>query len=265
MTILKEKQRARTIEDLPITALRENPYGARRFFSREALSGLAKSIGQVGVLEPILVRKKGEVYQIVSGQRRVRASRLAGLRTVPCVVLSVSDRNCALFSLTENLQREELDLFEKANALQKLIDFYGMTANDSGLLLGLSDGEVKDKLKALNMGENERELCRQLGACEKDQQELAKIPQRKLRLEALERIAKGKMSWGEVKNIEEIISKDARKDLSIKKNNKLFADKELFFKTIYRACEILNTAGGSAKTETLSGESQTILVITIDN
>lgn len=266
MQILGLKQAKRTVEEIPIVELRANPYSTRRNFDRGELNALAKSVREVGILQPVLVRKVGEnAYQIVSGDRRVKASRLAGLKSVPCIVLGISERKSALFSICENLQRCNVDVFEEAESIQRMIDFYGMTVDDGGLRLGLSGDEIRKRLSVLRLTQDERDFCKQLGACDDDIFCLCKIDEKSLRLEALEKIAKGELEWKNVENIKQILEAEIKKSNGIRKNSGVFSNKSLFFRTINRAVEILNSAGGVAVLEKIKGENQTLILITVEN
>lgn len=266
MQLLNMKQTRRTVEEIPLNRLKPNPYCARGLSDLVALNSLAKNIGQVGVLEPILVRKIGENdYQIVSGDRRVKACRLAGLKTVPCIVLGISQRKSALFWVAENVQRKEMNVFEEAEAIKQVVDFYGMTVDDAGLKLGFSGEEIRRKLGVLKLSQEERDFCRQLGATKEDILDFCKIEEKNLRLEALERIAKGELGWKNAEKINEILEEEAKKSMGLRKNSGVFSNKSLFFRTIDRAVEILNAAGGSAVMEKISDDKQTVFVITVEN
>ena len=126
----KEKQIAKVIE-VPVEQIAANPYQPRSDFNQNELLSLAASIKADGILQPLSVRRKGEKYELIAGERRLRAAILAGLPTVPCIVSEVSDRSSALLSLVENIQRKDLGFFEEADAIARLIDFYGMTQEDA--------------------------------------------------------------------------------------------------------------------------------------
>lgn len=266
MQLIGTKQTKRTIEEIPIHFLMQNTYGVRKKFDRGELNSLAKSIREVGIIEPVLVRKVGEnLYRIVSGERRVRAGRLAGLKTIPCVCLGLSERKSALFSVVENLQQSEIDPFDEAKGIQKLVDFYGMTIDDAGLKLGVSGDEIRKKLRILRLSQDEIDFCRQLKAQKDDIYNLGQIDEQNLRLEALERIAKGELEWKDVLKIKEIVDEEDKKQNGIRKNSEVFSNKSLFFRTIGRAVEILNSAGGVAVLEKIKGENQTVILITVEN
>ncbi|MBE6837870.1 MAG: ParB/RepB/Spo0J family partition protein [Ruminococcus sp.] len=266
MAILALKERKKTIknvEEISINRLLPNPYTSRKSCNRKELLELAKSIGEVGVLQPVLVRKKdSDNFQIIAGERRVKASRIAGLKEVPCIVLGVTDRRSALFSVTENLQRSDVGIFEEAEGVKNMCQLYGMTEEDCAVKLGIPKEEVKNKMALLKLGKTERELCGEMELSAEISASLGKISDKKLRAEAFERLAKGELEGERVSEIGEIVKEQSRK---IMKNSAVLGNKTLFFKTINRAVEILNGAGGEAKIEKISSENETVLLISVKN
>lgn len=265
MEILKTKKQ-RVVEEIPIRFLKPNPYGVSRMGDRELLNAMAKNISQVGVLEPVLVRKCREnEFQIVSGERRVKAGKIAGLTTIPCICVSVSQRKSALFSVAENFHQKSTDIFDEAQSIAKMIDFYGMTVEDAGVKLGVSGEQIRRKLAVLKLSDEEKDFCRQLNGNDEDIMRFAEINEKNARLEALERIAKGELSWKNVTEITKLLENELKKDNFIRKNSEIFTNIDLFFRTINRAVEILNSAGGHAVLEKISGENKEIFVITVEN
>lgn len=131
-------------ELIPIGQLQPNPNQPRQLF--DALDDLVASIARVGVLEPLLVRREGHAYQIISGERRYRASRVVGLEEVPCIVLEVDDAQALEIALIENLQREDLSPFEEAEGLQALVDQFGLTHDEVALRISKSRTTVTETL-----------------------------------------------------------------------------------------------------------------------
>ena len=117
-----------TIADIPIIKIRPNKAQPRKVFSEDELSALSRSISENGILQPLTVRKVSSTeYELVAGERRLRAAVMAGLRKVPCIVVKCSDRESAVYALLENLQRADLGIFEEARGIAKLIRRYGLT------------------------------------------------------------------------------------------------------------------------------------------
>lgn len=130
-----------------------NPYQPRKAFDEVALTSLVKSIQQHGVIQPIAVRQKGERYELISGERRLRASKIAEKTDIPAVILDVSDRDSATFALIENLQREDLNVIEKATSIKALIEEFGLTHEQCADYLGQSRSGVSNLLRLLTLSE----------------------------------------------------------------------------------------------------------------
>ena len=134
---------------LPVDELRPNPAQPRRIFDETALQELAASIRQYGVLQPLSVRRRADGYELVAGERRLRAAKLAGLRSVPCVLLVLDDTQSGLVALVENLQRKDLDYLEEAAGLAQLIRRYGLSQEQAAARIGKSQSAVANKLRLL--------------------------------------------------------------------------------------------------------------------
>jgi ParB family chromosome partitioning protein len=147
--------------EVALDRIEPNPLQPRRHFSSESLEGLAASIKAQGLLQPILVRpKEGEEgrYQVIAGERRLRAARLAGLERVPVIVRAVDDRNALTLTLLENLQREDLRPIELAQGLKELVERFGLTQAELARGLGVSREQVSNTLRLLKLPEKVREL-----------------------------------------------------------------------------------------------------------
>lgn len=133
---------------LPLSSIRPNPAQPRTVFDAQGLQELAASIRQYGVLQPLTVRKKAGFFELVAGERRLRAAGLAGLCEVPCLLVSVDDQDAGLLALVENLQRRDLDYLEQAEGLQRLMQEYHLTQEQAARRLGKSQPAVANKLRA---------------------------------------------------------------------------------------------------------------------
>lgn len=136
---------------LPIGKIRPNKEQPRRNFEETALDELADSIKQNGVLQPILVRKKGSTYQIVAGERRFQAAKRAGLKEVPVIIREVSDEDVFKLALIENLQRSDLNPIEEAKGFKRLIDEQGLTQEELGKVLSKSRSAIANTIRLLDL------------------------------------------------------------------------------------------------------------------
>ena len=134
---------------LPARAIRPNPAQPRKIFREEALSELADSIRQHGILQPLSVRRVGTNYELIAGERRWRAAQQAGLTEIPCIVMNMDDRESGLTALVENLQRQDLDYIEEARGLSFLMEKWNMSQEQVSRLIGKSQSGVANKLRLL--------------------------------------------------------------------------------------------------------------------
>jgi len=145
------------VMDLDIDKLVPNPFQPRKYFDTIQLDELARSIRELGVIQPILVRSRGEVYEIVAGERRFRASQRAGLKQIPAVIREFSDRELAEVALVENLQRADLSYFEEAEGYRKLIEEFSLTQEEVAQRVGKSQPTIANKLRILKLDPAVRE------------------------------------------------------------------------------------------------------------
>lgn len=192
-TLFKPKEKNTSqIVMLSTAELVPNKAQPRREFSEEALLSLAKSIKENGILQPICVRKNGAVYEIISGERRSRAAKLAGLYEVPCIVMSVDDEQSAVLALIENIQRKDLSYFEEALGIEKLISYYGLTQEEAARRLGKAQSTVANKLRLLRFSDAERRMLLMGNLSERQARAIIRIDEPQTRLKIIERtVSKG--------------------------------------------------------------------------
>lgn len=140
--------------ELPVDEIDPNPTQPRSRFSDEGLAELASSLREYGMLSPLTVRLRYGRYELVAGERRLRAARLAGLSAVPCVVLDVDMEKASLLAMVENIQREDLDYIEEARGMANLIRLFGMSQEEVARRLGKSQSAVANKLRLLKLPED---------------------------------------------------------------------------------------------------------------
>ena len=158
MLISEKPRTAGQVLLIPSEMIYPNPNQPRKAFNQEELVNLAISIRMNGILQPLTVRQIDKGYELVAGERRLRASRLAGLVTVPCIVIEVNTLKSAIFSLIENLQRQNLNYFEEAVAIEKLMKDFDISQEDAARRLGKAPSTVSNKLRLLTLPEKAREL-----------------------------------------------------------------------------------------------------------
>ncbi len=150
----KSPKSGEDVKQIEISSIFANPNQPRKVFDQTALQELADSIAKHGVIMPIIVNKSGDRYMIIAGERRFRASKLAGLNTVPVIVKNYNERQIKEISLIENLQREDLNPIEAATAMRSLMEDYGMTQEELADRIGKSRPAIANTLRLLNLSQD---------------------------------------------------------------------------------------------------------------
>ena len=229
-----------------------NPNQPRKRFDFDELEGLAQSIRQNGIIQPIAVRvnAKGQ-YELISGERRLRASRLVGIPRIPCIIMDANSSKSALFALIENIQRTELGFFEEAQAIEKLITEHGMTRDEVCKKLGLAPPTVSNKLRLLRLPEDVRLRIIQENLSERHARELLRLTTLNQVERALSIMAERHLTVAESeKLITQILNNDNKRR---QPPMKLFKDVRIFVNTLNHAVDTMRRAGieaDSAKSET---------------
>lgn len=253
LNFTKERQINKVIE-VEIKNIIPNPHQPRTDFFDNDISALAESIAQNGILQPLSVRRTGEKYELIAGERRLRAAKMCGYKVVPCIVHEISDRHSAILALVENIQRQDLSFFEEAIAIEKLITYYGMTQEDAAAKLGKAQSTIANKLRLLRLSEDERELIVRFNLTERHARALLKIGNSSDRLLILEKIVKNNLNVERTENlIEDFLGREKIKE-SYKTRSKVFQNVKMFVNTINRAVETMQAAGISADSKKIENE-----------
>ncbi len=187
--------------EIPLARIRENPRQPRLRMDDEALEALAESIRQHGVIQPILVTETIDGYQLVAGERRVRAARLAGLERVPAIVRQLADRQQLELALVENLQREDLDPMEAARAYRQLVDEFAFSQEDLATRVGRARSTVANTLRLLELHQDVQDAIVEGRISEGHARALGGLPL-EAQPRALESIVDGQLS---VRQVEELV------------------------------------------------------------
>ncbi|SKC88897.1 nucleoid occlusion protein [Maledivibacter halophilus] len=172
---------------LSIDSIQPNPYQPRKKFSKEGLEELSSSIKSYGVIQPISVKKKNEDnYELIAGERRLRASKLAGLDVIPAIIVEMSDEDSAVVALIENLQREDLNFVEEAEGYFMLINEHGFTQQELAEKVGKNQSTIANKLRILKLSDEIKDLLISNNLTERHGRALLKIQDEKIQKEILE-------------------------------------------------------------------------------
>ena len=191
--MFERRKSAGKIYQLPVEAIRPSPFQARTSFNEQELAGLAQSIRENGLLQPISVRRVEGGYELVAGERRLRACKLAKMHTIPAILCDYPDERTAALGLLENLQREDLTPFEQAQGLRDVIVLWDCTQAEAAKRLGMAQPTLANKLRLLQLTADQRQFVLDNGLTERHARAVLRLPENR-RSEALITIAKRKMN-----------------------------------------------------------------------
>ena len=235
------------VVDIPVGLISPNPDQPRKRFAQDALTCLAKSISQDGVIQPLTVRRSGEGYVLVSGERRLRAARLAGCRSVPCVVVKITDKRSAVVALVENIQRADLDCFEEAEAIRLLMTEYSMPRDEIALRLGLAQSTISNKLRLLRLTPSQRKLICENALTERHARALLRLPDAAQINEALAQTVSEHLTVAQTEKLIDRMLTEEKQRRSYKKRAAVLGDVKLFTNTVDKAVRVMKLAGIDAK------------------
>ena len=251
------------VQYISLSQLTPNPQQPRRSFDEAALRELADSIRAYGILQPLTVRRTGEGYQLIAGERRMRAARIAGLREVPCLVAQVDEQDAGMLALIENLQRRDLDCFEEAAAIARLISRYSLSQEQAAEKLGKSQSAVANKLRLLRLGEPVRQQLRHAGLTERHARALLRLPDDKARLDALAVIAARALNVAQTESYIERLLAQTQPAPVQSRTTYIIKDVRLFLNSIDRSFQMMRQSGVDADLGRRDTDSEILLTIRI--
>ncbi|MBR4308402.1 MAG: ParB/RepB/Spo0J family partition protein [Oscillospiraceae bacterium] len=248
---------------LPTVCIRPNPSQPRKVFEAESLRELARSIEEYGVLQPLTVRRVAGGYELVAGERRLRAARLAGLSQVPCILLSVDREQSSMVAMVENLQRMDLDYIEEAQGLAQLMEQFGLSQEQAASKLGKSQSAVANKLRLLRHSPRVLAMLRQGKLSERHARALLRLPEEEERLRMIQTILSGQLT---VAKTEEYIDaylagKNAPPQPKSGMRKWILKDVRLFLNTVNHSLDLVRTAGINAHAQQEETDQEIILTI----
>ena len=235
-------------------AIEPNPAQPRRVFAPEKLEELAASIRRHGILQPLSVRRVEGAYQLIAGERRLRAAQLAGLTDVPCIVMTMTDKESGMAALLENLQREDLDYIEQARGICTLMDQWNMSQEQAAAAIGKSQSAVSNKLRLLRHSAPVLDALREGKLSERHARALLQLPTEEDKLRVIAAAVRQEMS---VARLEQYI----RSFLAGKAPEK--PDVSAFLKNVSKTLARIQEYGIPAISERKETENQIVLTITI--
>lgn len=252
----KIKEISRVVREVEISEIRVPDGRFRRIRCDESLAALAESIKEHGIIEPLIVRRVlgigGEAeFTLVAGERRLRASEMAGLSTVPVVSVEAGEVDAAILAIIENLHREDLSMFEEAASIQSLISLTGMTQEACAKKLSVSQSYVANKLRLLRLSDGEQEKIEENGLTERHARALLRLEDKEEREEVLSIIIKREMNVSRTEEyIEDLIcaksrmaERESKPKGSEQKRKLVIRDIRLFYNSIDHAVDVIKKSG----------------------
>ena len=241
---------------LPAKAITPNPAQPRKIFREESLGELTESIRQHGILQPLSVRRVETGYELIAGERRLRAGIRAGLTEIPCIIMRMTDQESAMTALVENLQRQDLDFIEEARGIDTLLRQFTMSQEQVARLLGKSQSAIANKLRLLKHSPQVLEALRQGSLTERHARALLKLPTEYGKLQAIAVISRQNMSVARTEQyIEGLLT---QQDGDRKK-----ANVGAFLSYLNQTLARIQLSGISAISERRETDAEIVLTITI--
>lgn len=235
---------------IPIKNIAPNPHQPRKEFDKGALQDLAISIMEYGLMQPITVRQTGPFdYELIAGERRLTACKNLGMAYIPAIVMTVSVTDSAVLALVENIQRENLNFIEEAEAFSALIQEHGLTQEQLADKLGKSQSAIANKLRILRLPQKIRDIITENGLTERHARALLRLPDDRMKLKAVNIIVeRGFNVTRSEELIEKLLKTPIKEKPEIRTDSRVFRDVRIFANTIRQAVELMRKSGIDAKT-----------------
>ena len=260
----------RVLRRIRISEIVRNPNQPRRYFDPEAIATLAESIRQYGVLNPLTVRRTGNGgYELVAGERRLRAARVAGLTDVPCLLINADGEDSSVIALVENLQRRDLDFFEEANGFKRLIEQFGLTQEEAARKVGQTQSAVANKLRLLRLSQQNMELIRCNNLTERHARALLRLNDEADRINVTNYIIEHELNVSRTEEyIDEFLKAKENPQPVVEAESgkrvvRLFKDVRFFLNTLNRAVGVMVDAGIGATVKQQESDDGLTLTICI--
>jgi ParB family chromosome partitioning protein len=271
MQVLKRSGRIErsSITYLPVDAIYPSTVQPRKRFEQEALAELSESIAQYGVLNPLTVRRRGTSYELIAGERRLRAATLAGLREVPCIVVDANMEDASLIALVENLQRRDLDFVEEAEGIAQLISLFGMSQEEAARRLGKSQPSIANKLRLLRLPKDVLDTLRDDNLTERHGRALLRLPGEGAQRAALHEMVAQRMNVSAAEAyVEELLAAppvvETSEELQSRRRTMfVLKDVRVFLNTLAHGLDMMKQGGIDADLQKHETDTELVLTISI--
>ena len=259
---MKRKHERRVME-LRTTEIRPNPWQPRKHFEEEGLRELAVSIADHGILQPLTVRRGRTGWELIAGERRLRAAKLAGLETVPCIETEADDQKSALLALVENLQRQDLHFFEEAAAIADYLQQAGCTQEEAAMQLGRSSSALANKLRLLRLSDACKSILTEANLSERHARSLLRLEDEEERLAALRHIQSKGLNVAQTEQYIDRRLEEMQTKPPSSRRTFVMKDVRLFLNSLERGLRLMKEAGVEARTQRKDTEDEIQLTILI--
>lgn len=240
-----EKNREEVVK-VKIDDIKVNPYQPRVIFNEEEIKELANSIKNYGVIQPLLIREKDEKYELVAGERRLRACRNLGMETVPAVIRNIDDLEMAEIALVENLQRRDLSFMEEARAYQQLIEKFSLTQQELAQKIGKGQSTIANKLRLLTLP---TDVCKRIDMefiSERHARALLKLEDKESQFSVIKKIKEKELTVKETEKLIDNILSEEQKESRILT---VYKDLRIFINTLNNSINEMKDAGLDVQVE----------------
>lgn len=238
---LAEKQQMEQVKQIPVSLIKPSPYQPRAVFKDEKLEELCQTIRLHGVIQPVVVRRKGKHYELIAGERRLRAVKKLNFSTIPAIIREMSDSQAAAAALIENLQREELTSLEEARALKKLLEVHHLTQEGLAQRLGKSQSTIANKLRLLQLPNSIQDALLDRSITERHARALLALRDEEKQQKCLSEIMNKELN---VKQTENLVRKLIEKKPMLRKSARPYSrDFRIAINTIRQSVDMIKQTG----------------------
>ena len=248
---------------LPVDAISPNPSQPRQVFSPDDLQALADSIRALGILQPLTVRRCPQGWELIAGERRLRAAQLLGMDQVPCLSVQADSSASSLLALVENLQRRDLDFWEEAQALASILDTFRLSQEELARRIGKSQSAVANKLRLLKLPPDILQALRDGGCTERHARALLRLEDPALLQKAVEQILADQLTVAQTECLVELLLSPPPEPAPKPKRTIILKDVRLFLNTLSRSVDLMRSAGVDAQCQREDSEEEILLTIRI--
>ena len=252
------------IVQLPVNEIDPNPNQPRKLFDDSQLAELSASIAEYGVISPLTVRLHFGRYELVAGERRLRAARMAGLKKVPCIVLDVNMEESSMLAMVENLQRQDLDFLEEARGIANLMRMYGLSQEECARRLGRSQSSVANKLRLLKLPDDVLAALRDNGLTERHGRALLRLPDAESRRAALAHIVQEGLNVAQTdRYVDSLLAPEEDAPRAGRKRSFILKDVRVFLNSLTHSLDVMKKGGIDADFKKEETDDELIVTISI--